>query len=263
MSSELNFIEGFLRSQAGYVVEMYNKRKDVSISTKSNAADMLTEVDLTVQQRAVEAVNAAFPGDWIVGEEGEYTIYPENADARAWVMDPIDGTNNFVRGLFPCFAISIAFVERGIPMAAGVLIPGTGDIFLARRGQGVTRNGEPISVSSVAEIGAARLELDYGHKKDRAALLHAIPEIFCQVGEMRCHGSSVVSNCQVATGDIDAFFHINLNPWDYAAVWLFVEEAGGKVSHLDGTPIHIFYRKSGLLLSNGILHQTFLDLIMH
>jgi myo-inositol-1(or 4)-monophosphatase len=262
MNNELHFIESFLRSQSDFVKNGHKEKQSVQVSTKRDAIDMLTEVDLAVQERAIEAIHAAFPGDWIVAEEGKYSKYPEPRDARAWVIDPIDGTNNFVRGLFPCFAISIALVEKGIPQAAGVLIPGTGDMFLAIRGQGASCNMRRLAVSDIDDISAARLELDCSHRGDRDALLRTMPELFRQIGEVRCHGSSVVSNCQIATGDIDAFLHVSLNPWDYAAVWLFVEEAGGKATRLDNSAIHIFDGKPGILISNGHLHEKILALLV-
>lgn len=261
MSSELKFIESFLRDQLDYVMERYNNRKSVNVTTKRDAIDMLTEVDLGVQRRAVTALDAAFPDDWIVAEEEGRATFPNPIDARAWVIDPIDGTNNFVRGLFPCFAISMAFVENGIPQAAGVLIPGTGDLFLAQRGKGATCNGKPLAVSTLQDLHAARLELDCSHRGDRDALLERASEVFRQVGEIRCHGSCVVGCCQIAQGDIEAFLHMSLHPWDYAAVWLFVEEAGGKATRLDNAAVHLFDGTPGLLISNGHLHGEILGLI--
>ncbi len=258
---ELAFIETFLRENAAYVRERHAARNQVTMTVKSNASDLLTEADLTVQQRAVEALAKAFPGDRLVAEEGDCAAYPENRNARCWVLDPIDGTNNFVRGLFPCFGISLAFAEEGVPRAGGVMLPVSGHLFLAERGGGATLNGEAIHVSDVQDIGAAKVELDFGWVEERDLMLNRAAKLIKSVGQVRCTGSAVVALCQIACGETDGFAHMTLQPWDYAASQVIVEEAGGMATRLDGKALHLFDGRKGVLMSNGAIHGTMRGLI--
>lgn len=259
--SELAFIEGFLRGNMGYALEKFRGRAGVTVAEKRDANDLLTEVDLTLQKRAVEALQERYPGDAIVAEEGEYAEIPAQAPPRAWVMDPLDGTNNFVRGLFPVFGISLAFAQDGLAAAAGVALPGEHAILLAERGQGAVFDGAPLRVSQVQAAAEARIDFDFSGRQDRDALLHRASGLFRQAGQVRCFGSAVASICQVATGDCDAYIHMSLHPWDYAAAQLIVEEAGGMATRLDGSPLEIFDGKQGVLISNGAIHDELLGLL--
>lgn len=261
MHNELAFIERFLAENAGYVREKYGDRAGLTVTAKSHATDLLTEVDLTVQKRAMEAIAAAYPGDAFVGEEGEHADPPENPRGRCWIMDPIDGTSNFVRGMYPIFGISLAFAEDGVAQAAGVALPMTGDVFLASRGAGAFHNGRPVKVSEVQTLDACRVDVDFSGVADREAMLRKAPRLLTAAGQIRCQGSAVASICQIASNDADAYVHMSLSPWDYAAAQLIVEEAGGIATRLDGTPLRLFDGGKGTLFSNGALHESLLALL--
>lgn len=258
---EITFIEQFLRQNLSYIQDKYRQRSEITVTSKRDANDMLTEVDLTLQKRAVEEIQALFPGDAIVAEEGAFSAYEKDLQGRAWIMDPIDGTNNFVRGLFPIFAVSLAFAVNGQAVAAGVLLPGTGEVYLAERGRGATRNGMPMQVSPTTIVGESRIDIDFSTLTDRRALVERAPEILFNTGQIRCLGSAVASITHVAAGEAEAYFHITLNPWDYAAAQLLVEEAGGRASRLDGSPLRIFDKRLGVLISNGSVHDELLSLV--
>ena len=134
--SELELIEEAFDALIPYVRERHEDREYLDISSKSHANDLVTEVDIEVQRQLVSLIQEAFPDDVVVGEEGRYARYPGDPCARAWLIDPIDGTQNFVRSLLPEFGISIAFSRGGLPVAGGVAFPVTGDVFLAERGAG-------------------------------------------------------------------------------------------------------------------------------
>jgi len=258
---EIRLIEKFLTDISAYVLEHYVARERLAVATKNNASDLLTEVDLTVQRRAVEAINRAFPRDDFVGEEEGLARIPAHPDGRCWVMDPIDGTYNFVRGMMPMFGVSLAFVEHGVPQAGGVLMPVTGDLLLAERGGGAYRNGQRLRVSTVRTLEECSLGVDFGDGNDRIVLFERSGALLRAVGQLRCYGCAVLSLCQIATGDADAYVHLTLTPWDYAASQLLVEEAGGRASRLDGSPLRLFDRKRGVLFSNGALHDTIAELV--
>ncbi len=259
--NELDFIQAFLQENAAYAREKFSDRSGLTVTTKTDATDMLTEVDLTLQKRAVDAIREQFPNDAILAEEGEYSTLPADPHGRCWVMDPIDGTSNFVRGRFPLFGISLAFAEGGRAQAGGVGLPGNEDIFLAQRGQGATLNGHRITVSETRDTGLARVDVDFSTRGDRQAMLTRAAPLISGIGQVRCHGSAVVALCEVAAGDADGYVHMTLNPWDYAAGQLLVEEAGGQATRLQGEPLGIFDGGKGVLVTNGALHAGLMNLI--
>lgn len=259
--TEIAFIQEFLESGAVYALEKFESRKDVTVAHKRDANDLLTEVDLTLQKRVVDQIHERFPGDFILAEEGEYTKPPRDTKVRCWVIDPIDGTNNFVRGLFPIFGISIAFAMGGEAVAAGVSLPGRGAMLLAERGSGATMNGQRLQVSTTKRLAESRIDFDLGGSPEHRSFIDKTREIVQRAGQLRCFGSAVASIAQVATGDIDAYIHMTLSPWDYAAAQLLVEEAGGICSRHDGSPLRIFDGLKGCVISNPAVHEEILGLM--
>jgi myo-inositol-1(or 4)-monophosphatase len=259
--TELDFIEHFLRENAAYVRERYARRGEVTVTAKAHAGDLLTEVDLTVQKRAAEQVAAMFPGDHFVGEEEGAEQVPAGHAGRCWLIDPVDGTYNFVRGLFPVFAVSIAFVTEGLARAAGVLVPELDMLFLAERGAGATRNGRRLRVSGERRLEASGLILDVPGPAHRGLMLERGARVVNGVGQVRAYGSSVVAICSVATGDADAYLNFHINAWDFAAAQLILEEAGGRASRLDGKPLFPLDPVNGTLFSNGAVHEGLLELL--
>lgn len=256
---ELILIARVLREVSGYVHEQYARRSQLTVTQKAHASDLLTEVDLTVQQRTMAAVATRFPGDIFIGEEEGAACGTEDPLARCWLMDPIDGTFNFVRGLLPTFAISLAFCEGGAAQAAGVYMPGLSALFLAERGRGATRDGKSIRVSGVDALASASLALDVTQGEERAALFQRAHKLLLNAGQVRSLGSTVCAMCQVATGDGDAYLHGHITPWDFAATQLLVEEAGGRVTRLDGSPARVLDPVGGILVSNGALHGALVE----
>lgn len=254
--NDIDFIRSTLDDLAIFVRQEYAERSSVSITHKQEQNDLVTDVDIAVQEQICARIAQSFPADIAVGEENGLNRFPDDPDARAWVIDPIDGTQNFVRGLFPSFGISLALAVGGVPVAGGVAVPGTGDLFLAERGGGAYRNGERIHVSSIDNLSLVRAEVDFSCPADRAATLRQFGELVTTVGQVRCHCAAVIGLCSVATGDMDAYVHVSLNPWDYAAGMILVQEAGGKMTRLDGRPLNLFDGGRGVLASNGIMHEA-------
>lgn len=259
--NERDFIREALSSLAIFVREKYAARETVRITEKRQANDLLTEVDLAVQEQLVARIQSAYPGDFIAAEEEGFSRFPDDPNTRAWVIDPIDGTQNFVRGYFPSFGISLALAEGGVPIAGGVIVPMTGDLFFGQRGCGAFRNDNRLNVSGVSTVGLVRAEIDFGGPWDRPGTLAAFDTVIRQAGQIRCHCAAVIGICSVATGDMDAYFHVGLNPWDYAAAQVILEEAGGKVTRLDGSPAYLFDGNHGLLATNGHVHNDLIDSI--
>jgi myo-inositol-1(or 4)-monophosphatase len=258
---ETRFIEQVLKTTSVLVREKYAQRAHVAVTSKSEANDLLTEVDLAVQEHIVEQIRDLFPNDLIAAEEGDFAKIPGDPDCRCWVVDPIDGTQNFVRGLFPTFGISIALAVGGTAVAGGVALPIPRDIFLAARRKGAFRNGQPLKVTEIAEVGLSRIEIDFSGRREREEMLRRAAKVITTAGQIRCNCSTVVALCSIASGDMEAFVHVALNPWDYAAGQLIVEEAGGVATRLDGAPLRLFDHGRGVLITNGRVHHEIIELL--
>jgi len=258
---EMDFIEGTLPRLADYVKERYADRTALDIEAKGDPNDLLTEVDLAVQRQAAELLAATFPGDLFVSEEEGFDRTPEDPDCRCWIMDPIDGTQNFVRGMFPAFGISLAFAKGGEVVAGGVSVPMLDALFLAERGAGAHCNYTQLGVSDVQSPDHARLEVDFGRLDGRNRVVDAALTMLRTAGEVRCHCAAVIGLCSIATGDVDAYIHAGLKPWDFSASQLIVEESGGKVTDFDGNRLPLFGPMNGVLASNGLLHKEMLALL--
>lgn len=253
---EISFIQAELERTAAYVRGEYADRSGLLISAKRDLNDVLTAVDSEVQRRIVARLHESYPGDAIVGEESGFDAMPNDPRGRIWIIDPIDGTQNFVRGLFPVFGSTIAFMEDGLLQAGGIVLPMQGDLFLAERGQGATRNGQPIRVSPSDTLMASRLELDVSHQGHRAAVVQRFGGLIEAFGQVRVAGAATVGLAAVACGEADAYLHVGLKLWDHAAGVLMIEEAGGTVTRLDGSPLALDTLQTEIAASNGAIHAA-------
>ena len=207
-------------------------RVDV-LSTKSTATDLVTEVDRWSEAEIVSRILDARPGDSILGEEG--TGVAGTSDVR-WVVDPIDGTTNFVYG-HPGFSVSIGVEVDNEPVAGVVLDPLLGDVFAAAVGHGTTRNGRLVQVSGTTDLTTALVATGFSYdpgRRERQAevLVGLLPEI----RDIRRMGGAAIDLASVSCGRVDAYFEQGLNPWDCAAGTVLVSEAGGRITDLEGRP---------------------------
>lgn len=201
--------------------------------TKSTPTDVVTALDKASERLIVDGLARARPGDGVLGEEGSSS---EGTTGVRWVIDPIDGTVNFLYGL-PTWAVSIAAEVDGVAEAGVVHLPVTGEVFAARRGHGATRNGEPISVSQETVLGQALVSTGFGYAADRRAVQgRAVAEVLPRVRDIRRLGASAPDLCYLACGRVDGYYERGLNPWDYAAAALIAREAGARVEGLHGAP---------------------------
>ncbi|MBD5162430.1 MAG: inositol monophosphatase [Oscillibacter sp.] len=209
---------------------------------KTSAADLVTEYDLAVENFLKEKLPPLAPGSIFFGEEET-----ENADpGRGWafIVDPIDGTTNFVRGLRQS-AISVALAHDGVLEYGVVYDPYKDELFSARRGGGAFLNGRPIHVSrrplseGVFGMGTAIYRREYLEPTMRLA-----EQLFRRSCDFRRLGAAALDLCDVACGRTELFFEYSLCPWDYAAGSLIITEAGGFVSTLEGGPLPLADRCS-------------------
>ena len=216
---------------------------------KTSAADLVTEYDLAVERFLKEKLPPLVPGSVFFGEEEA-----ENADpSRGWafIVDPIDGTTNFVRDLRQS-AISVALARDGAVEYSVVYDLYKDELFSARRGGGAFLNGSPIHVSTrplsqgVFGMGTAIYKREYLEPTMRLT-----EQLFRRSCDFRRLGAAALDLCNVACGRTDAFFEYSLCPWDFAAGSLIITEAGGRVCALDGSPLPID-RRTSIWASNQV-----------
>lgn len=205
----------------------------VEVSTKSSPTDMVTEVDRQSEALIVAGIRAARPDDSIVGEEG--ADHPGTSGVR-WLIDPVDGTTNYLYG-FPGFAVSIAAEHDGDMVAGVVNDPLHRDVFQAAKGQGATRNSEPIHASTTTDLTTALVGTGFSYEPARRLRqAHVLVQVLPHVRDIRRMGAAAVDLCSVACGRLDAFYERGLGPWDLAAGALIAREAGATVGDLAGGP---------------------------
>ncbi|MEY2423831.1 MAG: monophosphatase [Acidimicrobiaceae bacterium] len=208
-------------------------RHRVEVSTKSSPTDMVTEMDRASEAMIVAGIRAARPDDGIVGEEG---ADHDGTSGVRWLVDPIDGTTNYLYG-FPGFAISIAAEHHGEIVAGVVHDPLHRDVFRAAKGRGATRNGEPIRASTKVQLATALVGTGFSYEPARRLRqAHVLVQVLPHVRDIRRMGAASVDLCSVACGRLDAYYERGLGPWDLAAGALIAEEAGATVGDLTGGP---------------------------
>ena len=205
---------------------------DVS-ATKSTSTDLVTEVDRWSEAQIVSRILDDRPDDSILGEEG--TGVTGTSGVR-WVIDPIDGTTDFVYG-HPGFSISIGVEVDENPVAGVIVDPLLGDEFCAAVGHGTTRNGKPVRVSNVDELPQTLMATGFSYDAERRRRqARVLVEVLPRVRDIRRMGGAALDLASVSCGRVDAYFERGLNPWDCAAGAVLVTEAGGRVTDLDGCP---------------------------
>jgi myo-inositol-1(or 4)-monophosphatase len=198
-------------------------------SAKSSPTDLVTEMDRASEQLIRQIILAARPDDGLTGEEG--SARPSRSGV-SWLIDPIDGTTNYVRGI-PNFCISIAAVAAGETVVGVVCDPTLDETFTAIRNRGAALNGAPIACSS-APLAEAIIGTGFSYSAARRAQqAEVLRAVLPAVGDIRRPGSAAVSLCWVACGRLDAFYEAGLQPWDFAAGALIAQEAGADV-HASG-----------------------------
>ncbi|ERH14049.1 MAG: archaeal fructose-1,6-bisphosphatase related enzymes of inositol monophosphatase family [halophilic archaeon J07HB67] len=242
-------------ARAGARVAADGFRDSLPVETKDGATDVVTAADREAQSRVVETIRESFPDDTVVGEEADQPkTVPETGDA--WIVDPIDGTNNFVRGIEE-FATAVAAVTDAVPTAAAVTLPVHGDTYHADETT-ASRNDEPISVSSVADPAlACVVPTVWWSQERREEYARACEGIVRRFADLRRFGSAQAALARLAAGSVEGVVtNVDCNPWDTVAGVHLVRVAGGRVTNLAGEPWAVGDR--GLVASNGAVHEEVL-----
>lgn len=231
-----------LVQEASRVALDYFRKSDSLGVTMKGTQDWLTVADGKVEELLRQRLAVLFPHDAIIGEEGG----GEAADA-VWIIDPIDGTSNFARG-DRNWCISIGLLLNGVPEIGIISAPALDELYLGRRGQGATLNGEPIAVSGADEIGRAYIELGWSSRLPNEDYIAMVGRGFAAGASVKRSASGALGLCHVANGRTDAYAELHINAWDVAAGMVIAGEAGARMND--------FFAGEGIRSGNPILCCT-------
>ena len=235
-------------ARAGAAVADGRFRTGIAVETKSEETDVVTEADRESQRRVIEEIRGSFPDDAFVGEEEDAPKEVPEA-GPAWVVDPIDGTSNYVHGI-RLFATAVAAVSDGDPLAAATVLPAVDDVYTADD-ERAYRNGEATSVSDVSdpELATAAPTVRWGldRREEYAAACRGVVERFA---DMRRFGCEQATLAMVADGSMEGTMtNVRCHPWDTVAGVHMIRNAGGRVTDLNGDRWR--HDSRGLVASNG------------
>ncbi|MFO0893186.1 MAG: inositol monophosphatase family protein [Isosphaeraceae bacterium] len=268
MSREFQVAEEAAR--VGGAIAAGHFQSGVAVFTKEGPAgkaasyNMVSEADLEAERAIVAVIRKSFPGHAVLGEElhGGDGVSPDVLRSEhLWIVDPIDGTSNFVHGI-PHFGVSVAYYRGGEPACGVMGNPVRDDWFTAVRGAGAYHNGRPARVTADRRLD--QVLIGFGYYYDRGAMMEATLAAVSDLLRRNIHGvrrmgAATMDLSLVGLGSFGAFFEYELAPWDFAAGRLFVEEAGGKVTDGRGNPLPL--ARTSLLASNGRLHDAVLEIV--
>lgn len=224
--------------KAGNLIAKNYETPDAVTTTQKGSNDFVTNVDRDAERLIIDVIHKAYPQHTIISEEcGE--LAGEDQDIQ-WVIDPLDGTTNFVKR-FPHFAVSIAVRIKGRTEVGVVYDPMRNELFTATRGQGAQLNGYRLRCTNARYLEGTILATGFPFKAKQHATtyINLVGKLFTQCADFRRTGSAALDLAYVASGRVDGFFEIGLKPWDFAAGELLVREAGGLVCDFIGGHHHL------------------------
>lgn len=254
LAEQLLTLASRIAREAGTLVK--NGRRDGvhATTTKSSVTDMVTEFDRASERLIVQRLSGARPDDGIIGEEGTSRPGTSGID---WLIDPIDGTTNFLYDL-PGYGVSIAAADQRGALIGVVYVPSLDELFTARRNGGAALNGDPIRCSDRDELGSALVGTGFSYLAERRAAQAArVARLIPHVRDIRRFGAAAVDLCFVAAGRLDAYFEEHLGPWDLAAGELIAREAGCRTGDYEGAAV----RPEQVLVTNPVLFESLAELI--
>ncbi len=210
-----------------------------SATTMKGRHDVVTAMDREVERFIRAAITKRYPHDAIIGEEEGGA-----GGERTWLIDPIDGTANYARGL-PRYCVSIGYLERGVPVLGAIYDPSLDWLYSAARGEGAYRDGVRLAVSPCAELTAATVECGWSTRRPAGDYVALLGRVLDAGGAIRRSGSGALGLADVAAGAAEAYAELHINAWDCAAGIVLVREAGGRTND--------FFAGDGLTAGNPLL----------
>lgn len=246
-----------LARTAGKLIK--NSSPTQGIVEKSGRMNFATAADLASEKLIIATIKKHFPDDQILSEETHAQISdPENI-GHLWVIDPIDGTNNFAAQR-NYSAVSIGYVEKGVIKLGCAYNPFVEEFYLAEIGKGIYLNGKKMQVGEKSDLEKITLMIDNSyHPEDTKKLLQTLIKGLDQIPFLLIRGSAVLAMCDIACGRADIYFHTSLEPWDNTAAFLIIREAGGIVKDLENNDAS--FLSPIAIAGNKILVEKFLEKI--
>jgi myo-inositol-1(or 4)-monophosphatase len=243
-----------VREAGSLLLERLHTKFKISHKGRIN---LVTDVDLAAENLIVERIRRAFPTHSILAEERHNDVLDEDVK---WVIDPLDGTTNYAHG-YPVFSVSIGLEIAGVVELGLVFDPLRDELYAARRGRGACCNNVLLHVSSVQSLSSGLLAtgFPYDIRTSKVNNLQNYCAFALRSHGVRRSGSAAVDLCHVAAGRLDGFWELKLNPWDCAAGYLMVREAGGTVTNFHGDPGSIYGRE--VIASNGLIHDEMINIL--
>ena len=254
----LNFAIQTARDAGRLLAERYGRSLQI---TNKSELDLVTESDLASERLIIDRIKTYYPRHAILAEESgasEPADRERQSDWR-WIIDPLDGTTNYAHG-YPCFCVSIGLANKGRLELGVIYDPMREELFTAERGEGAALNGRRIHVSGTPNLASALLCTGFPYDvRERGEFARHFANFIMNAQAVRRDGSAALDLAYVACGRFDGFWEEGLHPWDVAAAVLMIEEAGGRVSHYDGSAFDIY--NPPILASNGLVHDQMMQVL--
>lgn len=245
-----------VKEAASYIRGKHENRDELNFLEKGRH-NFVTEVDKEAEKILVNGLQEVLPESGFIAEEGTSN---RKGEIFNWVIDPVDGTTNFIHGVYP-FAISVGLMEKDEVVAGIVYEFGLNECFYAWKGGGAWLNGDPIQVSTVSRVenGLIATGFPYTEYEYLSQFMESVAYFMKNSHGLRRLGSAATDIAYVACGRYDGFYEYGLHPWDVAAGIILVKEAGGKVSDFDGQDNPVF--REDIICSNANSHSEFLEIV--
>jgi myo-inositol-1(or 4)-monophosphatase len=254
MADYLNSTVAMARQAGLLLKEKFDQPHTIEYKGRIN---IVTEADHASEALIMSCIRETYPDHDILTEES--LGIAQGSDFR-WIIDPLDGTTNYAHG-YPVFCVSIALENKGEICCGAVYNPMLDEMFSAEMGGGAFLNGSPIHVSDTADLSKSLLAtgFPYDVRDSRENNINYFSNMAVNVQAIRRAGAAALDMAYVAAGRFDGFWELKLMPWDTAAAWLIVTEAGGQVTNLFGE--HFYLYAPHVLASNGIIHQDMMEIL--
>lgn len=246
--SYLKFAIKIARNAGDILLRHQNQNFGISYKNRDKK-NVVTEIDYKSEQFIIKTLQKEYPEHTILGEESGF-ICSDNSPYR-WIIDPIDGTTNYTHG-YGFYAVSIALEIHGEIQAGIVYAPYFNELFYASKGKGAFFNGRKIQSSNVKKLELSLLGSIFSYKRYQT-ISKQVGILFKKTQGIRRTGATALDLCHIAAGRLDGYFAYGCKIWDIAAGKLILEEAGGEISNIDGTPLDM--NAENILATNGHIHK--------
>lgn len=261
MSNRLEWLKSIVKQAGQISIDLHHT---IEVEMKKDHRDLVTLADRQVEQFLTREILKKYPDHLILGEESETPVAAYEPNRYVWVIDPIDGTTNYIHGIGN-YCISIALTQNGKGIMGAVYNPITGELFSAEKGGDIsfTTETKGVLVPSVSERNTFETilfstSMFWDDPKEKNTLHPKIVDLAKKTRGIRMHASAALDICLVACGKLDAYIIPALSPWDFAAAVTILEIVGGKATSLDGEALDLRY-PSSVIASSGVLHDELIN----